>query len=162
MSSFMGTAGTGTSGIDTSFRADDIRNWDEFFDHDAELLDIPVDDCWSLDGYRGGWWPGGGGLDATGGEWCAAIWSDRPNYTRGSSGRLGFTGTIRTAYGTAVAGAVVKLYRTVDDSVQSQTTSGADGTYTLSTPYSDAHYIVGYKDDVIDLAGATPTTLIPA
>lgn len=158
----MGNAGNGTSGIDTSFRADDIRAWPEYADHDGCLIDVPVDDPWVLDGWRTGWWPGGGGMDASGGEWCAAVWGDRFEFTRGSNGRLGFTGVIRTAYGTPIAGAVVKLYRSADDSVQSSTTSAADGTYTLSTPFSDAHYIVSQKGDVINLAGATPNTLVPS
>ena len=160
MSSLLG-GDSGQSGVGF-FRSDDVRLWPEDLDHDGLLIEVPLDDQWVLDGFRTGWWPGAVGMDATGNEWNAAIWRDRPEMTRGAEGRLGFTGTIRTPYGTAVAGAVVKLFRTVDDSLVWTTISAVDGTYTLSTPYSDTHYIVGYKDDVIDLAGATPNTLTPS
>ena len=160
MSSFLG----GTTGPDGAivFRADDIRLWPEWADHDGTQRWIPLDDPWVLDGYSHGWWPGGGMLDASGGEWLGAIRWDRAEITRGANGRAGFTGVIRDVWGTAVAGAVVKLFRTVDDSLVWSTTSATDGSYTLSTPFTDAHYLYSFKDDVIDTAGATVNTLIPA
>lgn len=159
MSCFLGI----NSGSDGGrpFCADDIRLWAEMFDHDGMMVEIPVDDMWVLDGWKTGWWPGAVGMDATGGEWSQAVWWDRPEITRGANGRVGFTGIVRTVYGTAVPGAVVKLFRTADDSLQSSTVSAADGTYTLSTPYADAHYIVAFLDAAVDAAGATPNTLIP-
>jgi hypothetical protein len=161
VSSFIGNASGGTAGVG-SFARDDIRIWAEWSDHSGTVVWVPVDDCWVLDGFRTGWWPGRGGMDASGGEWCAPVWWDRPEITRGHSGRLGFRGVTRDVYGTAVPGTVVKLFRTADDSLQSQQTSASDGSFTLTTPYSDGHYMVAYKDDVIDTAGATVNTLIPA
>jgi len=161
MSSLLGGA-SGQNGVNVGQAPDDIRLWAEAYDHDGVLVDVPVDDQWVLDGWRTGWWPGSVGMDASGGEMLAPIWWDRPEMTKGHNSRLGFAGTTRTVYGSAVPGAVVKLFRTVDDSIQDTRTSDAFGAYIVSTPFNDAHYIVVYKDDVIDLAGATVNTLIPA
>jgi hypothetical protein len=160
VSTFLGTT-SGTAGVGVQQRADDRRLWP--MDFDAQLRDprftrFPD----AIEGYQTGWWPGGGGLDASGGEWLGAVRWETSEVTRGHSGRLGFTGVIRDVYGTAVAGAVVKLFRTADDSLQYSGPSGTDGSYTATTPFNDAHYLVAYKDDVIDTAGATVNTLIPA
>lgn len=159
MSGFLGTT-SGTAGVGIQQTADDKRLWPEYVDFDYRIME--ADEGWTNEGYKTNWWPGGGGLDASGGEWCVAIWQDRPELTRGHSGRLGFTGVTRDVYGTAVPGVVVKLFRTADDSLQYRGTSGTDGSYTATTAFSDGHYLVAYKDDVIDTAGATVNTLIPA
>lgn len=160
MSSFIGNASGGTAGIG-SFARDDIRIWPEWVSHDYRD-NLNIDSAWTLDGFATGWWPGGSSVNTSGVEWHETIRWDRPEITRGHSGRLGFTGVTRDVYGTAVAGAVVKLFRTADNSLQYSGPSASDGTYTATTPFSDGHYLVAYKDDVIDTAGATVNTLIPA
>jgi hypothetical protein len=160
MSSFLGPT-AGQTGVGIQQCADDIKLWPEYVRHDYRD-NANIDAAWRPEGYTTGWWPGAVGLDASGGEWHTTIRWGRPEITRGHSGRLGFTGVTRDVYGTAVPGAVVKLFRTADDSLQYSGTSASDGSYTATTPYSDAHYLVSHKDDVIDTAGATVNTLIPA
>lgn len=160
MSTFLGTT-SGTAGVGVQQRADDIRLWPEYVQHDYRDNRY-IDSNWTNEGYITGWWPGGVSVNSSGNEWHETIRWDRPEFTRGHSGRLGFTGITRDAYGTALPAATVKLFRTADDLLQASVTSGADGAYTVTTPYSDAHYMVSHKDDVIDSAGATVNTLIPA
>ena len=164
MSTFTGGASGGTAGVG-DFRADDIRLWprwvtDPWAQDPSYSLPMRV----GTEGFATPWWPGRGSCCPGIGyeEWHAALWGELPEVTRGHSGRLGFAGVTRDVYGTAVPGAVVKLFRTADDSLQYSGTSGSDGFYTATTPFSDAHYLVAYKDDVIDTAGATVNTLIPA
>lgn len=161
MSSFTGAASGGTAGVGPfaadNWRLKEVANL-EFVTrnpHPAEAFQHTI-------GFSTPWWPGGGGLDASGGEWLPTVRFQRIEVTRGHSGRLGFAGVTRDVYGTAVPGAVVKLFRTANDSLQYSGTSGSDGSFTATTPYSDAHYLVSHKDDVIDTAGATVNTLIPA
>lgn len=68
-------------------------------------------------------------------------------------------GVTRDTNSAALGTVVVQLFRTTDDSFIEQSTSDANGTYQLSTPYSDAHYIVAYKAGSPDVAGTTANTL---
>ena len=77
------------------------------------------------------------------------------------NGRLGVAGVTRDVYGSPMGGVSVKLYRTVDDSVQGAVVSDANGVYTVTTPYADGHYIVTYRVGPPDLCGTTINTLAP-
>ena len=157
----MGNAGNGTSGIDTSFTADDGRLRPEWYDDDGWRW-ITNDDAWSLKGWINEWWPGAVGMDASGGEWCQAIWFDTIEFNSGCVGRFGFLGVTRDVYGTAVGGVTVKLYHTADDSVVCVTTSDSLGNFGVTTQYyPDAHYMVAYKAGPPDIEGTTANTLIP-
>jgi hypothetical protein len=162
MSSFMGNAGNGTAGIDTSLAADDGRLRGEWFDDD-DYRWVTVDDVWALDGWRSPWWPGLGGMDASGNEWLTPIWFDRMEIVSGSIGRFGFLGVTRDVYGTAVGGVTVKLYRTSDDSVVCTTVSDPLGNFGVTTQYyPDTHYMVAYKTGSPDIEGTTANTLVAA
>jgi hypothetical protein len=161
MSSFMGNAGNGTAGIDTSLTADDYRIWPEYADSDGQMF-TPM--CiWSGgEQYWTAWWPGAVGMDASGGEWLIPIWFDHPEMVSGSVGRFGFIGVTRDAYGTAVGGATVKLYRTSTDEVVCVATSDPLGNFGVTTQYyPNAHYMVAYKSGVPDIEGTTTNNLIP-
>lgn len=158
MSSFMGGTGGPDGGI--PFGRDDLRLVAEFFIHD--FLHIQPDAAWHRTDYVNGYWPGATGMDASGGEWLTPIWFDQPEMTKGMNGRVGFVGITRDVYGTAIPGATVKCFRTVDDSLVSQVTSGTDGSFTVSTPWLDAHYLVSFKPGTPNVAGATDNTLLGA
>ena len=162
MSSFLGNAGNGTAGIDSSFAADDGRLRPEWADDD-DYRWVNVDDTWALDGFRSPWWPGAGRVDASGAEWCQAVWFDRMEINSGSIGFYGFTGVTRDVWGSALGGVTVKLFRTSDNLFVMQVVSDVFGNYTLTTPfYPDPHYIVAYKSGTPDVTGSTANTLVAA
>lgn len=68
-------------------------------------------------------------------------------------------GVTRDTNSAALGSVVVQLFRTTDNSFIEQSTSDVNGNYQLSTPYSDAHYIVAYKAGSPDIAGTTVDTL---
>lgn len=70
-----------------------------------------------------------------------------------------FTGVTRDSSGAVLGNAIVQLIHTSDDALIQQTTSDASGNYELYSPYSDGHYIVGYKAGSPDVAGTTVNTL---
>ena len=162
MSSFMGNAGNGTAGIDTSLVADDGRLRPEWADDD-DYRWITVDDVWALDGWRSPWWPGTGRLDASGDEWSQGIWYDRMEIVSGSVGRFGFIGVTRDVYGSAVGGVTVSLFHTADNAFVMSVVSDAAGNFGLTTPfYPDMHYMVAYKTGVPDISGTSVNTLVAA
>lgn len=90
------------------------------------------------------------------------VWFRRPVVTSGSSYLFGIAGTVRDQYGTPVANAAVKLFRTSDDSLVHSTTSGPDGAYLVQTPhYGEAHYLITYKTGTPDIFGTSVNTLLP-
>lgn len=114
------------------------------------------------------WWPkssamlGGWGDGVTGDFFQnkTPSWID-PRIQRGCNGRLGFVGYTRDQYGSRTGGCTVRLFRTVDDSLQAKVTSDANGLYFATTPYNDAHYEV-IHNPAGDQAGATANNLIPS
>jgi len=159
VSSFIGNAGNGTAGFDTSLAADDIRLMPEWMDHDYR--DNEPDEWYTLVGWMNNWWPGIGGMDASGGEWLAAVAYDRPEIVSGATSRFGFSGVTRDVYGTALGGCDVHLFRTSDSLLVDSAQSDSSGRYTVGTPYyPDAHFIVCYKAGTPNVAGTTDQTLI--
>jgi hypothetical protein len=111
------------------------------------------------------WWPapgrdigdasgGGGILSGTG-----ALFSVYP--VAGANGRLALVGYTRDQYGSPLGGCTVKIFRTLDDSLQATIVSDADGLYSITTPYADGHYLIVYKAGPPDICGTTINTLAP-
>jgi hypothetical protein len=71
-------------------------------------------------------------------------------------------GITRDANGNALAGCVVKLYRTVDDAVMGVTVSDAAGKYAFTLLVQPGtYYVVAYLAGSPDVAGTTVNTLTP-
>jgi hypothetical protein len=160
MTAFLGNAHNGTSGVGLGQVPDDIRLEPEWLDHD--FYDYPQDESFKLSGFVNGWWPGIGGMDASGNEWLVPVAFDQPEIVSGATSRYGFSGVTRDAYGTVITGATVRLFRTSDSLlVDSVTSNAVTGAFVITTPYwPDAHFIVASKSGVPDLAGTTVQTLV--
>jgi hypothetical protein len=121
------------------------------------------DDC-SVYSFQTGFWPGTTGpmTDAGGlsGDISNGIWWDYPDVVTGHIFRYGFVGITRDQYGSPLGGVSLRLFRTVDDTLQDSQTSASDGSYVLGTPFLDAHYVVSQKAGPPPVAGATVNTLI--
>jgi len=115
--------------------------------------------------FQNAWWPGNGGLVGAGGADCgpddAAIWWTLPNLTSGATARYGIAGVTRDPYGTRLGSVTVKMFRTADDSLQDSVTSDVEGNYTVSSPYTDAHYLYIYKAGPPEMFGGSANTLLP-
>lgn len=83
--------------------------------------------------------------------------------------QITFPGGAVNIAGAFVPGAIVKAFRTLDDvnnSLIADTREGpavtvaADGSFIVSVPNGDAHYLVGYFTGPPDLAGTTVNTLV--
>lgn len=86
----------------------------------------------------------------------------QPHLVQGSFGRFGVRGVTRDAYGSRLGGVTVKLFRTLDDSLQASVTSDPEGNYLVTTPYTDAHYLYIYKAGPPEMYGGSANTLIPS
>jgi hypothetical protein len=150
---------SGQAGVG-QFRWNDDRINAQWFDRDDWRL-MPRDSGWTLVGFSDGWWPGAGGLDASGGEFLSAVWANQPEVVSGASGFYGIVGVTRDVYGTVIPGATVRLYRTSDGEPVSTVVSGPDGSFMLPTPfYPDAHFVVAVKTGSPNVAGTTVQTLV--
>lgn len=164
MSGFYGTT-SGTAGVGIQQRAKDrrlvARPWRGdfyfwYFDEDA----YPAGSAGS--GFLNGYWPGSGGLDASGAEWLVPIWHEQPAVNTGAISKRGFSGYTRDVNGVIVAGATVRLFRTSDGQMTCQVVSGTDGWFVLDTPYyPDTHFYTAHKAGVPEIAGASPSNLVP-
>jgi hypothetical protein len=72
------------------------------------------------------------------------------------------SGVTRDSTGAVLAGCNVKLFRTADDSLVSQTTSDANGIYIIPASPALQHYLVTYKTGSPDVTGASVNTLTGA
>ena len=134
--------------------------------HMKLFLTVAVLDGERADSYVSAYWPGTGFI----GDRPADVsvidaisrWWEYPEITKGKASRFVIVGVVRDQYNSLIGGAVVKLFRTADDSLQDSTLSHpVRGEYYLTTPfYPDTHYIVAYKTGAPDTAGATVNTLI--
>jgi hypothetical protein len=70
------------------------------------------------------------------------------------------TGVTKDSNGAALATAIVRLYRTADDSYVHQTTSDANGNYVIPASQNLQHYCNAYKAGSPDVAGTTVNTLV--
>ena len=168
MSMFLGTT-SDTNGLGIQCCANDTRLHPEWYDDDW-CSDIPKASAWNITGYLTEYWPGRTGLDASGGEWLAPIWHDRPDMNTGAVAAMGFVGYSRDAYGSILGGCTMKLFKTADGSYPAtkdtkvyEVVSDSTGWYSLYTPYHpDTHYIVSFKAGSPDVQGVTVNTLIGA
>lgn len=169
MTSFLGTT-SGTAGVGIQQYADDKRLMQNVFNWIETAVWIPLKEPWNIGGGRGfacEFWPGGGGLDASGDEWNRAIQWDFPDLFTGATARFAFTGVTRDAYGSALGGVTVKLFKTsgtgLKDTLIDEIVSNSDGTFQVTTAYyPDTHYLVTYKAGTPDVQGTTVNTLIGA
>jgi hypothetical protein len=129
----------------------------------APLLPIALaDDGVSTPSFATCFWPGGASLDGgvesvRPGAWWSAPWT-----TSGANGRLGFVGYTRDAFGSPLGGCTVRCVRTSTNELVAQVTSDANGFYTATTPYGDAHYLTVHNSAVTPaVAGASVDSLIP-
>lgn len=158
MSQLVGSA----DGMAGFIRKSDDRIIAHAYDQEVELELGPL----LISDFRSPWWPRSGMIgdyqDDVGALDCGVFWYDTPEYTSGSSSLMGIFGVTRDQYGSAIGSCVVKLFRTSDDSLQSQVTSDPNtGAFMLTTPYyPDRHYIVSYKAGAPDISGASVNTLI--
>jgi hypothetical protein len=152
--------------------ADDKRlMMDDYQLHNTNVW-VSIEDVWALfgGGYDNEYWPGGVGMDASGGEWQKAVWWGRPEFSSGAVSRWAFTGVTRDGYGSALGGMTVKLFKTVGggspdlkDVKIDETTSDTSGNFTVySSYYPDTHYIVTFKSGTPNIQGVTANTLIGA
>ena len=170
MSSFIGTP-SGV-GLGQWQAADDKRLMGVDYQPLSTTVWVSVEDVWAPQsgGFENEYWPGGGGMDASGGEWIQAQWHTRPEFSSGAVSRYALIGVTRDAYGSPLGGATVKLFKTVGggnpdlkDVKVDEGISDASGNYTVYTPfYPYTHYIVTYKSGVPDVHGTTVNTLIGA
>lgn len=71
-------------------------------------------------------------------------------------------GRVKDANGNAIAGAVVKGYRTSDDKLANTITADNLGNYQIGTVYPGVnHYCVAYTAGAPDRVGTTVNTLVP-
>lgn len=115
------------------------------------------------DSWATGWWPQSGnvmGWDGTDTHLlmqpAAFSW---PWITLGANGRLSVVGTTRDQYGSALGACVVKMFRAANHELVAVVTSEATGYYTITSPYSEAHYLVVHGPGGV--AGATADTITP-
>lgn len=168
MSGFVaGSGGFPMCERDYQFLCDWATNGDLFL---AKLSDrILADDYFYDASFESEWWPGRsslmGGWDGVGENALIneAPWWSWPRTNTGCNSRLGFVGYTRDAYGSVMAGCLVKCFRTSSDELVSTVTSGANGFYIATTPYLDAHYLVVQNPAATPpVAGASLNTVIPA
>lgn len=72
------------------------------------------------------------------------------------------SGVTKDGTGTPLANVVVQEFRTDDDSYVHQTTSDANGAYSLPASNVLPHYLVAYKAGSPDVAGTTRNDLVGA
>lgn len=167
MSSFLGTpSGVGLGQWQV---ANDIRLWDENCRSGPLYAWVDIDEPWHHLGFATKWWPGGAGLDASGGEWHKAVAWGFPEFYSGAVSRVVFTGVTRDVFGTALGGCLVKLFKSTTnangakDTLIDEVTSDPSGNFTVQSPYyPDTHYLVSYKTGTPDVEGTTVNTLIGA
>lgn len=113
------------------------------------------------------WWPGthwGMGCDCfdDSGSYPTYGWSQPTWSTGGASGRFAYVGYTRDQYGSPIAFATVKCFRTLNDTLQATVQSDAMGFYRITTPYAEGHYLVVYKAGPPDICGTTVNSLLPS
>lgn len=173
MTSFLGTT-SGTAGVGIPQYADDKRLMMDSYNWIETARWVPLKEAFNAGigrGFTNGFWPGGSRLDASGDEWSQAIGLYQfPDLFAGAQSRFAFTGVTRDAYGTALGGVLVKLFKTSDgsypgtkDILMDEVVSDVSGNFQVTTAYyPDPHYLVTYKTGSPDVQGTTVNTLIGA
>jgi len=118
-----------------------------------------------LAGWAWPWWPARGVLYGDTGiadvQGPSLGYQDLDIWLAGANGRLGFAGITRDQYGSALGNCTVRLVRVSTNEIVAQVTSDANGAFTITTPYLDAHFLTVHKSGTPDVAGASVDTLIP-
>ena len=137
----------------------------EFFGYRVNIDGVAWRGLGGIRSFANAFWPGGGRLvgssGADYGPEAFAIWWAQPNLTSGATARYGIAGVTRDPYGTRLGSVTVKMFRTADDSLQDSVTSDVEGNYTVSSPYTDAHYLYIYKAGPPEMFGGSANTLLP-
>lgn len=90
------------------------------------------------------------------------IWYEQPDLNSGATGGYHLCGTTRDNTGAALGTCVVQMFRTSDDLIVNESTSGPTGEYVATSPYGSVnHYLVAYKAGGTDKTGASINTLVP-
>jgi hypothetical protein len=114
--------------------------------------------------FRTPFWPRSGltgdqGLDTGLGYWPS--W-DTYYSTKGKNSRFGYQGVSRDVNNSPLAGCTIKLFRTAtDEKVTPDITSEADGSFVISTPYYEPHWLRMSKSGAPDLQCTTVATAFP-
>lgn len=113
--------------------------------------------------FQSPWWPGSGNILGWDGTDTHLLMppaaSKYPWITLGCNGRLSVVGTTRDQYGSPLGACVVKMFRAGNHELVAIVTSEATGYYTITSPYSEAHYLVVHGPGGV--AGATADTITP-
>lgn len=133
----------------------------------AEALLLNDSDVLLVEDWFTSWWPNSGGLMCESGfsdirgqfeNMRERVW---PN--AGANGRLSFVGVTRDQYGSAIGSCTVRCFRLSTLELTSQVISDASsGAFTITSPYSEAHFLTVHLTGTPNIAGATVDTLIPA
>ncbi len=132
----------------------------------ATLFSVDWNSALEAAGFVSPWWPFNGGIvQGMAGEGFEAFLQQGPRHSDmwrsfGANGRLSVLGTTRDQYGSPLGGCTVRLFRTLNDSLQSRVKSDANGAFQVSSPFTDAHYMTVHGPGGV--AGASVDTLIPA
>jgi hypothetical protein len=168
MSSFIGTP-SGV-GVGQWLTRDDIRLWNRYDGHAGVFYHILPTEPFHHQGYTTGWWPGTGGLDASGNEWLNPTWRSLPEMNSGAVSKMAFIGISQDQYGSAIAACTMKLFKTENgnyigtkDTKLDEVVSDSLGNFILYTPYyPDTHYITLLKNGAPSIQGISVNTLIGA
>lgn len=143
-------------------RADDQRNLG--FAFESRFVDFNETGSFvvqQLD-FRSEFWPRRDCfLGSAGDGILAPTFVDEIDLISGAMSAFGFAGVARDQFGSPIAGATVKLFRTSDDVKQDTVVCDDNGAFTLRTSfYPDQHYIVVHKSGSPDVDGISVNTLI--
>lgn len=83
--------------------------------------------------------------------------------TSGQNSRLGYKGITRDQYNSPLLGATVKLFRTSDDTKVTPdiVSDTGDGSYVISTPYYEAHWLKVEKAGSPNVQGVSVNNIFP-
>lgn len=148
--------------------SDDRLLAEEFSDDGPQPIlygnDFTQTDFLEIQDYITPWWPGGtaGFMADTGisDAFVTGIYYQRVYPVAGCNGRLAFVGVTRDQNGSALGGQTVRLYRVLTGELIAIVLSDANGNYTATTPYYEAHFLTTHFNSII--AGATVDNLLPS
>lgn len=85
-----------------------------------------------------------------------------PEITKGMNSRFGYQGVTRDVNNSPLGGCTVKCFRTADDAKTTpDVVSGADGSFIISTPYYEPHWLRMSKSGSPDVQCTTVSTSYP-
>jgi hypothetical protein len=146
---------------------EDQWNGPDEFQPEIEGYYLNDSDVLAIGDFFTSWWPNSsaGTNDGSTSDVMVSGISTRERYwpNSGANGRLGFVGVTRDQYGSAIGGCTVRCFRLSTLELTSQVVSDAStGAFTITSPYSEAHFLTVHLTGTPNIAGATVDTLIPA